>query len=82
MPASTSTHFFLNWAKERIDEMDAALTSLEGKIPEVKADLRSKADKALADLRKKRDEFRDAVTWYRAVSASRSPAISVSPNPL
>lgn len=61
MPASTSTHFFLNWAKERIDEMDAALTSLEGKIPEVKADLRSKADKALADLRKKRDEFRDVV---------------------
>ena len=61
MPASTSTHFFLNWAKERIDEMDAALTSLEGKIPEVKADLRSKADKALADLREKRDEFREVV---------------------
>jgi hypothetical protein len=61
MPASTSTHFFLNWAKERIDEMDAALTSLEGKIPEVKADLCSNADKALADLRKKRDEFRDVV---------------------
>ena len=61
MPASTSTHFFLNWAKERIDEMDAALTSLEGKIGEVNADLRIKANQTLADLRKKRDEFRDAV---------------------
>jgi hypothetical protein len=40
MPAPTSTHFFLNWAKERIDEMDAALTSLEGKAGEVNADLR------------------------------------------
>ena len=25
MPAHSSMHFYLNWAKERIDEMDAVL---------------------------------------------------------
>ncbi|WP_407159450.1 hypothetical protein [Bradyrhizobium sp. STM 3557] len=29
--------FYLNWAKERIDEMDAALTSFEIKADEAKA---------------------------------------------
>lgn len=61
MPTQSSIHFYLNWAKERIDEMDAALASLEGKVGEVRADLGVKANQALADLRRKRDEFRDAV---------------------
>jgi len=31
MPTQSSMHFYLNWAKERIDEMDAILASLEAK---------------------------------------------------
>ena len=31
MPTQSSAHFFLSWAKERIDEMDATLASLESK---------------------------------------------------
>ena len=31
MSEQSSMHFYLNWAKERIDEMDAALASLEPK---------------------------------------------------
>jgi SMC interacting uncharacterized protein involved in chromosome segregation len=58
---TATTHFFLNWAKERIDEMDAALSSVEGKLGEVKAELRIKAEQAIKDLRKKRDEFREYV---------------------
>ena len=57
MPTHSSIHFYLNWAKERIDEMDATLASLESKIGEVQADARVKADKVLADLRQKRDDF-------------------------
>jgi uncharacterized phage infection (PIP) family protein YhgE len=57
MPAPSSMHFYLNWAKERIDEMDAVLASLEAKASEVQADSREKADQFIADLRKKRDEF-------------------------
>src|SRR5437667_12012421 len=61
MPTQSSMHFYVNWAKERLDEMDAALTSLEGEIGGVQADARHIANNALADLRKGRDGFRDTV---------------------
>ena len=61
MPTQSSIHFYINWAKDRLDEMDATLTSLEGKVGEVQADARVKADQTLADLRKKRDDFRDTI---------------------
>jgi hypothetical protein len=61
MPTQSSMHFYVNWAKERLDEMDAALTSLEGEIDGVQADARHIATNALADLRKSRDGFRDIV---------------------
>ena len=60
MPAQSSMHFYFNWAKERIDEMDAVLASLEAKAGEVQAESRSKADLLIADLHKKRDEFQEA----------------------
>jgi len=58
MPAESSMHFYLNWAKERIDEMDATLASLEAKVSQVKAESKAKADQLIADLKKRRDEFR------------------------
>lgn len=61
MPAQSNFHFFLNWAKGRIDEMDAALASLEGKVGDVQADAHVKANQVLADLRKKRDDFQNTV---------------------
>jgi hypothetical protein len=59
IPAQSSMHFYFNWAKERIDEMDAVLASLEAKAGEVQAESRSKADLLIADLHKKRDEFQE-----------------------
>jgi hypothetical protein len=61
MATQSSIHFYLNWAKERIDEMDATLASLETKLSEVQADARVKANQVLADLRKKRDDFQSTV---------------------
>jgi hypothetical protein len=61
MQAQSNIHFYVNWAKERLDEMEAVLTSLESKVGEVQADAREKAKKALADLGKSRDIFRDTV---------------------
>lgn len=61
MTAHSSSHFFTNWAKERIDEMDAALTSLESRADELKSEAKAKAEQVRADLMKKRDEFRDKV---------------------
>ena len=60
MPAQSSMHFYLNWAKERIDEMDAALASFEAKAGQVQADSKAKADQLVADLKKRRDEFEAA----------------------
>jgi hypothetical protein len=57
MSPQSSMHFYLNWTKERIDEMDAALASLEVKAGQVQADSKVKADQFIADLKKRRDEF-------------------------
>jgi hypothetical protein len=57
MSGESKMHFYVNWAKERLDEMDAALASLEAKVPQVKADAKVKAEQAIADLKKRRDEF-------------------------
>jgi hypothetical protein len=61
MPMQSGTHFYVNWAKERLDEMDATLTSLESKVAEVAADARGSADKVLTIMRKKRDDFQNIV---------------------
>jgi hypothetical protein len=61
MATQSNIHFFTSWAKERLDEMDAAVTSLEGKLTEVQSDARDKASKVLADLGKQRDDFRDTI---------------------
>ncbi|OIQ62988.1 hypothetical protein GALL_554770 [mine drainage metagenome] len=61
MATQGNIHFYVNWAKERLDEMEAVLTSLEGKAGEAQADARDRADKAITGLRKIRDIFRDTV---------------------
>ncbi|MGJ0393593.1 MAG: hypothetical protein ACR650_12795 [Methylocystis sp.] len=55
------THAFQNWAKERIDEMDAALASLEPKAKQAQAEAKAKADQLVSDLNQRRDQFRSKV---------------------
>jgi hypothetical protein len=61
MSAQDNIQFYINWAKERLGEMEATLTSLEGKIGGVQAEVRGMADKVLTELRRKRDEFSDVI---------------------
>jgi hypothetical protein len=61
MPEQSSVHFYLNWAKERIDEMDATLASLEAKASQLQGESKSRAGQLIADLQKRRDEFRAIV---------------------
>ena len=56
MAEQSSMHAYLNWTKQRIDEMDAALASLEAKASQVKAGSKEKGDQLIADLKKRRDE--------------------------
>lgn len=62
MAEQSSMHAYLNWTKQRIDEMDATLASLEAKIGQVKAETKATAEQAIADLRKRRDEFQANAT--------------------
>ena len=57
MPEQSSMHDYLNWTKERIDEMDATLAALEGKAAEVKAESQAMTEEAVAELTKQRDAF-------------------------
>jgi hypothetical protein len=54
---ASSAHVYLNWAKERIDEMDAVLGSLESKAGQVAAESRATAEEIFVELRAKRDSF-------------------------
>ena len=58
---TSSAHFFLSWAKERIDEMDATLVSLESRSAQMQAETRVKADQFIAEMKKKRNEFESTV---------------------
>jgi len=57
MTEQSKMHFYLNWAKERIDEMDATLASLEAKASQVQADSKVKAKELISELKKRRDDF-------------------------
>lgn len=59
MAEQSSMHVYLNWAKERIDEMDAALASFEVKAGQAKADSKVKVDEIVADLKQRRAEFQN-----------------------
>ena len=61
MSEQSSMHSYLSWTKERIDEMDATLASLEARAGRVKANSQAKADQLIADLKKRRDEFQAKV---------------------
>ena len=75
MPEQSSMHAYLNWTKQRIDEMDATLASLEAKVGQAKAESKVKADQMLADMKKRRDEFQ---TKARAQAQAGQAAMQAS----
>jgi hypothetical protein len=68
MPEQSSMHFYIDWAKERLDEMDAALASVEDQTRGVQTASRAKADQMLVSLRKRRLEFQEAAKMYAETS--------------
>ena len=57
MAEHSSLHPFLDWMKQRMDEMDATVASFEAKAGQVRAESEPKAAELLADLKKRRSEF-------------------------
>jgi len=58
MPEQSSIHPYLNWTKQRIDEMDATLASFEAQAAKANAESRVQFDQAIANLKGLREEFK------------------------
>ena len=56
---------YLDWAKARLDEVDATVASLVKTAGKVQGEGRTKADHALADIRARGDAFRKAIAAQR-----------------
>ena len=54
-------HVYLDWARERLDEVEATLTSLGKTAGKLQGEARAKADRALVDMRARGDSFRKAI---------------------
>lgn len=61
MTTTSNIHPFTEWAKSRLDEMDAALAVFETKAKGAEKDTGKKADAAIANMKKRRDAFRAEV---------------------
>src|SRR5271165_6601688 len=61
MPTESSVQFFIDWAKERTDEMDATVASLKLKAAEMQVEPRGQVNQLIANLHKMRDEFEHSV---------------------
>ena len=59
--AGSRVHVSIDWAKERLDEMDATLASLEKKLGDLKSENRAKAERAIAEMREQREALRQAI---------------------
>lgn len=57
MAQQSSLHPYLDWTKQRIDEMDGTLASLEAQAGRVGAESKAKAEQLLADLKRRREGF-------------------------
>jgi ElaB/YqjD/DUF883 family membrane-anchored ribosome-binding protein len=57
----SSVHMYLDWAKARLDEVDATVASLGKTAGKVQGEARAKADRALAHIRARGDSFRKAI---------------------
>ena len=61
MTGQSSMRAHLDWAKGRLDEIDATLASFESSAAKLQTDARTKAEPALAHVRAARDAFRKAI---------------------
>jgi len=65
MTTTSNIHPFAEWAKSRLDEMDAALAVFETKVDDAEAGTREKADTAIENMKKHRDAFKARIQTER-----------------
>jgi len=60
MTTETHAHHFTNWAKERLNEIDATLASIEARASTLQADAKKQTEKAVSEIRAQREAFQQA----------------------
>ncbi|MDP2409341.1 MAG: hypothetical protein Q8M26_03540 [Pseudolabrys sp.] len=66
--ARSSAHLSIDWAKSRLDEMDATLASLEKKLGDLKSESQVKAERAIAEMRDHREALKTVIEEKRQSS--------------
>lgn len=61
MTTQGSAHRSIAWSKQKLDELDATITELDGLAKNLQGDARGKADKAVDRIRSARDAFKTEV---------------------
>ena len=61
MTTDPYAHHVSNWMKQRLDEMDATMTSIDTRVATLQADAKEHAEKAVADIRGQRAAFEEAI---------------------
>jgi len=70
MTSKSGIHVYTEWAKSRLDEMDAAVSSMEAGIKDLQAQARTNAESALADMKARRDAFSAQIDESREAGES------------
>ena len=61
MTTETYAYYFTNWSKERLNEIDATLASIEARASTLQADAKKQSEKAVSDIRAQREAFQQAI---------------------
>ena len=68
MSNQSTIHPYLDWVKQRLDEIDATLAAFEHNAAKLQADSGAKAAKAMADMRAARDAFGKSIKEHGEAS--------------
>ena len=71
MASETDTHLFSNWAKERLDEIDATLAALQARVDTLQAETKTQAEKTIAEMRAQQQVFQDTLKKQTAEGTAK-----------
>ncbi len=78
MASQSKMHPYVDWAKERLDEIDATLASFESSVAKMQTEARARAEKALTDIRGTRDAFRKSLAEHAQASETAFDQLKAS----
>ena len=59
MTAETDPHLFSNWAKERLNEIEATLATIQSRVNTLQEETKKQADNTIAEMRAQQQVFQE-----------------------